>query len=168
MTLLLLWATGGGLMAADEATLAPDITAETWLNAEPLRIADLRGSVVLVEFWTFGCWNCRNVEPYIKAWHDRYADQGLVVLAVHTPEFAYEKETANVRAYLKDHDIRHAVAIDNDFSTWRAFGNRAWPSIYLIDKQGRIRYRHIGEGAYRETEAAIRALLAEPAQYAAR
>lgn len=141
---------------------APDITSPTWLNSEPLRLADLKGKVVLVEFWTFGCYNCRNVEPYVKQWHEKYADQGLVIIGVHSPEFSHERELENVRRYIKDHDIRFAVPIDNDFSTWNAYGNRYWPAMYLIDKRGVIRHVHVGEGGYRDTEAKIQSLLAEP------
>lgn len=145
------------------AATAPEITAETWLNSEPLSMRELRGRVVLVEFWTYGCYNCKNVEPYVQRWHERYADQGLVVLAVHSPEFEYESKLDNVRRYVADNDIAYPVAVDNDFSTWRAFGNRAWPTFYLIDKQGDVVYSHIGEGAYDRTEATIRRLLAEAA-----
>jgi len=145
------------------AATAPEITAETWLNSEPLSMPELRGKVVLVEFWTYGCYNCKNVEPYLQRWHNRYADQGLVILAVHSPEFDYESKLDNVRRYIADNGIDYAVPVDNDFSTWRAFGNRAWPTFYLIDKRGEVVYSHIGEGAYEKTEATIRRLLAENA-----
>jgi thiol-disulfide isomerase/thioredoxin len=141
---------------------APDITSPTWLNSEPLRLANLKGNVVLVEFWTFGCYNCRNVEPYVKQWHETYADQGFVIIGVHSPEFSHEREIDRVRRYIKDHDIRFAVPIDNDFSTWNAYGNRYWPAMYLIDKRGVICHVRIGEGGYRETEQMIQSLLAEP------
>lgn len=154
------WLIASGIAAAAPA---PEITAETWLNSEPLSMRELRGKVVLVEFWTYGCYNCKNVEPYVRRWHDRYADDGLVVLAVHSPEFDYESRLDNVRRYVADNAIEYPVAVDNDFSTWREFGNRAWPTFYLIDKQGQIVYSHIGEGAYARTEEAIRRLLAEPA-----
>ena len=140
---------------------APDITNPTWLNSEPLRLADLKGKVVMVEFWTFGCYNCRNVEPYVKQWHQKYADQGFVVIGVHSPEFSHERDIENVRRYIKDHDIRFAVPIDNDFSTWNKYGNRYWPAMYLIDKQGVIRHIRIGEGGYQDTEQWITTLLAE-------
>ena len=145
------------------AATAPEISAETWLNGEPVSMRELRGKVVLVEFWTFGCYNCKNVEPYVRQWHERYADQGLVVLAVHSPEFEYESKLENVRRYIAENNIDYAVPVDNDFSTWRDFGNRAWPTFYLIDKQGEVAYSHIGEGAYKRTEATIRRLLAETA-----
>jgi thiol-disulfide isomerase/thioredoxin len=140
---------------------APEITNQTWLNSEPKRLADLKGKVVLVEFWTFGCYNCRNVEPYVKEWHKKYADQGLVIIGVHSPEFRYERVLSNVHQYIREHDIQYAVAIDNDFTTWNRYHNRYWPAIYLIDKQGIIRYIRIGEGGYVQTEQQIQKLLAE-------
>lgn len=140
---------------------APDITNQTWLNSEPLHLSDLKGKVVMVEFWTFGCYNCRNVEPYVKQWHEKYADKGFVVIGVHSPEFSHERELDNVRRYLKEHDIRFAVPIDNDFSTWNKYGNRYWPALYLIDKRGVIRHVRVGEGGYQDTEQLIRTLLAE-------
>jgi len=142
---------------------APDIANPTWLNSDPLRITDLRGKVVMVEFWTFGCYNCRNVEPYIKQWYEQYKEQGFVVIGVHSPEFLHEREIENVKRYMKDHDIRFPVPIDNEFSTWNRYGNHYWPSMYLIDKHGIIRYVKIGEGGYGETERQIQALLAERA-----
>ena len=140
---------------------APDISNATWLNSQPLQLADLKGKVVLVEFWTFGCYNCHNVEPYIKEWHQKYAEQGLVVIAVHSPEFSYEESVSNVKNYVKDHDIEYAVPIDNDFVTWKKYRNRYWPTVYLIDKKGTIQYVKIGEGGYHETERRIRQLLAQ-------
>lgn len=140
---------------------APDIANPTWVNSDPLRIADLRGKVVMVEFWTFGCYNCRNVEPYIKQWYEQYKEQGFVVIGVHSPEFSHEREIENVKRYMKEHDIRFPVPIDNEFSTWNRYGNRYWPAMYLIDKRGIIRYVKIGEGGYRETEREIQVLLAE-------
>ncbi len=148
-------------VAATAATpKAAEVTAETWLNSAPLTMEALRGRVVLVEFWTFACRNCKNVEPYVRQWHERYADQGLVVLAVHSPEFPFEADVANVAEYVEDNGIEYPVAIDNDFSTWKAYGNQAWPTMYLIDKEGRLVYRKIGEGDYAVTEARIRDLLA--------
>ncbi|TKB78820.1 MAG: redoxin domain-containing protein [Nitrospira sp.] len=140
---------------------APNIANPTWLNSAPLRMADLRGKVVMVEFWTFGCHNCRNVEPYVKEWYRHYADQGFLVIGVHSPEFSHEREIENVKRYMKEHDIRFPVPIDNEFSTWNRYGNRYWPAMYLIDKRGIIRYVRIGEGGYSETERQIQALLAE-------
>lgn len=140
---------------------APEITNETWLNSMPLHLADLKGKVVMVEFWTFGCSNCRHVEPYVKHWYQKYADQGFVVIGVHSPEFSHEQEVENVKRYIREHDIRFAVPIDNDFSTWNKYGNRYWPTMYLVDKQGVIRSIQIGEGRHHETEELIRSLLAE-------
>ncbi len=142
---------------------APVVTGDVWLNSAPLTLEQQRGRVLLVEFWTFGCWNCRNVEPYVQQWFADYADQGLLILAVHSPEFPREARVENVWNYVRDNDIRYPVVVDNDFVTWKRYGNRAWPSLYLIDKAGRIRYSHVGEGAYAETERQIRKLLAEPA-----
>jgi thiol-disulfide isomerase/thioredoxin len=140
---------------------APEITGQTWINTDPLRLADLKGKVVMVEFWTFGCYNCRNVQPYVKEWHRKYADQGLVVIGVHTPETDFERYSKNVEHYVHEEQIPYAVVTDNDFATWTRYGNRAWPTVYLIDKQGIIRYMHIGEGAYPQTEEFIRELLDE-------
>ncbi|OQW38377.1 MAG: hypothetical protein A4C66_11770 [Nitrospira sp. HN-bin3] len=141
---------------------APEITNATWLNSAPLRMAELKGKVVMVEFWTFGCYNCRNVEPYVKQWYQQYKNQGFVVIGVHSPEFSHEREIENVRRYLKEHEISFPVPIDNEFSTWNRYGNRYWPAMYLIDKRGIIRHVKIGEGGYSETERQIQALLAEP------
>ncbi len=138
---------------------APEITSSDWINAEPQSFSALRGKVVLVEFWTFGCHNCRNVEPQVKRWHQQYVDQGLVVIGIHSPEFAYEKNVDAVERYVRDHGIRYAVAVDNDFANWNRFGNRYWPAMYLVDKRGIIRYVRVGEGGYRETEQVIQALL---------
>jgi thiol-disulfide isomerase/thioredoxin len=151
----------GPAVEARIGTAAPEITATTWLNSAPLRLVDLKGRVVLVEFWTFGCYNCRNVEPHVKEWHRTYSPRGLVVVAVHTPETAYERDVENVRRYVRDHTIPYAVAIDGDSTTWEGYGNTAWPAWYLIDKHGIVRYVHVGEGAYAETEQQIEMLLAE-------
>ena len=140
---------------------APEISGQSWLNSEPLRLAGLKGKVVLVEFWTFGCYNCRNVEPHIKTWHQRYAEKGLAVIGVHSPEFTYERVLANVQRYVREHAIGYPVAIDNNFTTWNDYGNRYWPAMYLIDKRGIIRYIRIGERGYLETERRIQALLEE-------
>ena len=144
---------------AELGTPAPEISGQSWLNSEPLRLAELKDKVVLVEFWTFGCYNCRNVEPYLKEWHQKYADKGLVVIGVHAPEFNYERVLANLQRYVREHAISYPVAVDNDFVTWKRYGNRYWPAMYLIDKRGVIRYLRIGEGGYQQTEQQIRALL---------
>jgi thiol-disulfide isomerase/thioredoxin len=140
---------------------APEITSLMWINSEPLKLENLRGKVVMVEFWTFGCWNCRNIEPYVKEWHEKYAKQGLVVIAVHSPEFKYEYDVEKVKDYIQEHRIPYAVPIDNEFRNWRQYRNRYWPTLYLIDKRGVIQYTRIGEGGYEETEKTIQRLLAE-------
>jgi thiol-disulfide isomerase/thioredoxin len=142
---------------------APELTNDTWLNVDsPPRLVDLRGSVVALEMWTFGCYNCKNVIPSLKEWHSNYASQGLVIIGNHYPEFGYEADFDNLETKVREYGIEYAVAQDNDGVTWRAYKNRYWPTLYLIDKKGHIRYVHIGEGRYKETEAAIQALLAEP------
>lgn len=142
--------------------LAPELTNDIWLNVDsPLRLADLRGKVVLLEMWTFGCINCQNVMPSLKEWHSKYKDQGLVIVGNHYPEFSDEANLANLKDAIARSGIEYPVAQDNDGETWRAYKNRYWPALYLIDKQGHIRYVHIGEGRYSETEENIKALLAE-------
>ena len=141
---------------------APELSNDIWLNvAAPLRLADLRGKVVIIEMWTFGCINCQNVMPSLKEWHAKYKDQGLVIIGNHYPEFSFEEDLENLKDAITRYDIQYAVAQDNDGATWRAYKNHYWPTIYLIDKQGRIRYVHIGEGRYKETETNIKALLEE-------
>lgn len=144
---------------------APDWQNETWLNTEgeqPLRVADLRGKVVLLEFWTFGCINCQRVLPYIEAWAEKYTGDDFQVVSIHYPEFKYEENVENVRAAADQYGITYPIAIDNDGLTWRAYQQRYWPTRYLIDKAGNIRYIHIGERAYEETEAYIQLLMSEP------
>jgi thiol-disulfide isomerase/thioredoxin len=142
--------------------LAPELTNDTWLNVDsPLRLADLRGKVVMLEMWTFGCINCQNVMPSLKEWHAKYNDRGLVIIGNHFPEFSYEKDLANLKDAITRYDIQYAVAQDNDGATWQAYKNNYWPALYLIDKQSHIRYVHIGEGRYKETEENIKALLEE-------
>ncbi len=147
--------------AATTGSPAPAITATQWLNSAPLQMQGLRGHVVLVEFWTRGCWNCGNVEPYIKRWQAHYRNEGLVVIGVHAPEFAYEHDIEGLRSYLRNHQISYPIAVDNDFTTWHAWHNRAWPTLYLVDKRGVVRYQRIGEGGYAQSEAMIRRLLAQ-------
>lgn len=142
---------------------APEFTNESWLNSDvPLRLSQLRGQVVLLDMWTFGCINCINITPYVQDWHTRYAEQGLVVIGNHFPEFSYERDIANIRDALPKLGITYPIAQDNPGDMWRAWSNRYWPTIYLIDKQGHVRYTHIGEGGYEMTEAAVQVLLAEP------
>lgn len=133
-----------------------------WLNGSPLTVVDLVGSVVLIQFWTFACINCQRTLPYIVKWHQEYAEQGLKVVGVHTPEFAFERDASNVKKALQQHQITYSVPLDNDFKTWKAYDNGYWPQLYLADRQGKLRYNHIGEGAYDETEQTIRQLLQEP------
>jgi cytochrome c biogenesis protein CcdA/thiol-disulfide isomerase/thioredoxin len=141
---------------------APEFAGVTrWLNSEPLTLAALRGKVVLIDFWTYTCINCIRTLPYLKAWDERYRDRGLTIVGVHTPEFAFEKDTGNVRDAIARTGLRYPVAQDNDYATWEAWGNRYWPAKYLIDARGHVRYAHFGEGAYAVTEEAIRDLLAE-------
>ncbi|WP_037078236.1 cytochrome c biogenesis protein DipZ [Rhizobium sp. CCGE 510] len=135
--------------------------AVEWLNSEPLTTEQLRGKVVLVDFWTYSCINCIRTIPYVRAWAEKYADQGLVVIGVHAPEFAFEKKTDNVKKAVGDFKIGYPVAIDNDYKIWRAFENSYWPAAYLIDAKGQIRYHHFGEGNYGGTEKAIQDLLRE-------
>lgn len=135
--------------------------AKQWLNTEPLQASDLQGKVVLVNFWTYSCINCLRSLPYVRAWAETYKERGLVVVGVHTPEFAFEKDAGNVRKALANLGVKHAVALDNDFGIWRAFSNRGWPALYLIDAEGRIQHQVLGEGRYEQTDAKIRDLLAE-------
>jgi len=151
-----------GLGAA--ARLAPDfVGGGPWFNTggRALTLADLRGKVVAVEMWTAGCINCRNVMPDLKKWHTKYVDRGLVIVGVHAPEFSYERSEAYVRTSIAKLGIKYAVVMDNDFRIWRAYNNIYWPSLYLVDKKGIIRYQHAGEGAYDETDRMIRQLLEE-------
>ena len=142
---------------------APEFTGiEKWLNSEPLSMQKLRGKVVLVDFWTYTCINCINTLPYVKQWNQKYKDQGLVVVGVHTPEFPFERTTRNVADAIKRFGIEYPVAQDNQYKTWDAYRNQYWPAFYLIDKGGNIVYRHFGEGRYAETEAEIQRLLAQP------
>lgn len=152
-------ATGRSL--PDEGPLPSTDGAVAWLNSAPLSKEDLQGKVVLIDFWTYSCINCIRTVPYVESWHQKYAKDGLVVIGVHTPEFAFERDIKKVEKSLSDLGISYPVAIDNDWTIWRAFSNRFWPAHYLADAKGRIRYHHFGEGKHRETEAAIRALLLE-------
>jgi thiol-disulfide isomerase/thioredoxin len=140
---------------------APELTGGPWINSAPQSVAGLRGRVVFVEFWTYGCINCQNVMPHLKDWHERYASAGLTIVGVHTPEFLWERPLERVTAAVRERGIRYAVVQDNDSAIWARFGTWAWPTAVLVDKRGIVRYQHIGEGAYAETEAMIKALLAE-------
>ncbi len=130
-----------------------------WLNSAPLSIADLKGSVVLVQFWTFACINCQRTLPYITKWHQQYKSQGLKVIGIHTPEFAFERDANNIKKALKQHKITYPVPVDNEYKTWNAYDNQYWPHLFLADRQGLLRYDHVGEGAYEKIEQTIRQLL---------
>ena len=144
-----------------EGTLPSLAGATGWLNSPPLSVEGLRGKVVLVDFWTYSCINCLRALPYVREWEQRYRDQGLVVIGVHAPEFAFERNLRNVMGAVEDLKITYPVAIDNDFAIWRGFNNRYWPAHYFIDGQGRIRAHHFGEGNYAQSEQIIRQLLRE-------
>jgi thiol-disulfide isomerase/thioredoxin len=135
--------------------------AHDWLNTAPLRPEDLQGRVVLVNFWTYSCINCLRVLPHVRAWAEKYRDSGLVVIGVHTPEFAFEKDVGNVRRALGNLGVGYPVAIDNDFGIWRAFGNLAWPALYFIGPDGQVHHRVLGEGRYEDSERLIQKLLAD-------
>ncbi|SOC15968.1 cytochrome c biogenesis protein CcdA [Rhodobacter sp. JA431] len=144
-----------------EGQMPPLEGAVQWLNSEPLTAEDLRGKVVLIDFWTYSCINCLRAIPYVKAWAETYGPQGLVVIGVHAPEFAFEKDPRNVTRAANDLGITYPVALDNDYAIWRAFQNRFWPAHYFVDAEGRIRHHHFGEGGYEESEQVIQQLLAE-------
>ncbi|MDO9608177.1 MAG: cytochrome c biogenesis protein DipZ [Brevundimonas sp.] len=144
-----------------EGVMPPLTGATTWINSPPLTPEQLRGKVVVVDFWTYSCINCLRALPYVRAWADKYKDQGLVVIGVHTPEFAFEKSEANVRDAVRRLGVDYPVAMDNDFAIWRAFKNQYWPAHYFIDAQGRIRHHHFGEGDYEGSERVIQQLLKE-------
>jgi cytochrome c biogenesis protein CcdA/thiol-disulfide isomerase/thioredoxin len=162
-------AMAGGAMSGRSAASGPPVEGElppldgavAWLNSKPLTPESLRGKVVMIDFWTYSCINCLRTLPYLRTWNDRYKDHGLVIIGVHTPEFAFEKNESNVRRAVKDLGIQYPVAIDNDYKVWRAFHNQYWPAPYFIDASGRIRGHHFGEGEYDESEKLIRELLAE-------
>jgi thiol-disulfide isomerase/thioredoxin len=135
--------------------------ANAWLNSHPLSAAELRGKVVLVDFWTYTCINWRRTLPYVRAWAEKYKDQGLVVVGVHTPEFSFEKDLDNVRRAAREQRVDYAIAVDSDYAIWRAFENEYWPALYLIDAQGRIRHHQFGEGDYDRAERMIQQLLVE-------
>jgi len=149
------------LIAGRDAHLAPQIASGEWINSEPVKLEALRGRVVLVDFWTFGCYNCRNTLPTLKRFDDTYRARGLSIIGVHSPEFDREKKIDEVRREVASLGIKYPVVTDNDYDTWRAFNIEAWPTVLIIDKRGRIRFTHIGEGLYQEQENIIKELLAE-------
>ena len=147
--------TGGGV-----GNQAPEFQGiANWINSDPLTMEELRGKVVLIDFWTYTCVNCIRTLPYIRRWHAQYADKGLIIVGVHSPEFEFEKLTPNVEDSANNFGLAYPIAQDNDFATWRAYSYRAWPAKYLVDKDGVVRYKHFGEGSYIETEEQIRELL---------
>lgn len=152
---------GGILQLPVEGQLPPLDGIGPWINSPALSRDDLRGKVVLIDFWTYSCINCLRSIPYVRAWHERYKDDGLVVIGVHAPEFAFERDAGNVREAVADLGITYPVALDNRFDLWRAFDNRYWPAHYFIDAKGQVRYHHFGEGNYDKSERVIRQLLAE-------
>jgi thiol-disulfide isomerase/thioredoxin len=152
-----------GLVTTAQAqpSTKPLFGAKQWLDREPIAAESVRGKVVLVNFWTYSCINCLRSLPYVRAWAEKYRDRGLVVVGVHTPEFAFEKDTNNVRKAVAALGVTYPVVIDNDYAVWRAFNNRAWPARYFIDAQGRTRHHEFGEGDYAASERVIQSLLAE-------
>jgi thiol-disulfide isomerase/thioredoxin len=146
--------------AAANQDIAPDFTGiNNWFNSKPLSLADLRGKVVLVNFWTYGCVNCVNTLPHVIELYAKYKDKGLVVVGVHTPEFPFERSASRVQAALKRHGISYPVAQDNDSRTWNAYRNQYWPAQYIIDQNGRIVFEHAGEGRYDEIDRTVARLL---------
>jgi cytochrome c biogenesis protein CcdA/thiol-disulfide isomerase/thioredoxin len=157
---MMMMAAGGD--SADVPQTLPDLSGATaWINSPPLNAESLRGKVVVIDFWTYSCINCLRSLPTIQAWNEKYKDSGLVVIGVHTPEFPFEKDEANVRKAVRELGIDYPVAMDNDYRLWRAFHNRFWPAHYFIDATGRVRFHHFGEGDYEQSEAWIRSLLEE-------
>lgn len=149
------------VLAATGKTLPDFQGIQQWLNSNPLTISDLKGNVVLIQFWTFACINCQRTLPHITQWHRQYAAQGLKVIGIHTPEFAFERDPNNIKRALQQHQITYPVPVDNDYKTWKAYSNEYWPHLFLADRRGLMRYDHIGEGAYDTTEQTIQQLLKE-------
>jgi len=163
---LSLYSKGGsntpGEFNVKEPYAAPEFTGiSTWLNSEPLKMSELKGKVVLIDFWTYSCINCIRTLPYLQSWQDKYADDGLVIVGVHSPEFQFEKNPENVKKAISDYKLTYPTAMDNDFSTWRAYKNQFWPAKYFVDAEGNVRHTHFGEGDYNESEEIIRKLLIE-------
>ena len=144
-----------------KAPTAPEISNGIWINSEPLTLKGLQGRVVLIEFWTFACYNCRNTLPALKKWDMQYRDKGLTIVGVHTPELDFERDIDQLRREVAELGVTYPVVTDQDYSTWKAYRVEAWPTLFLLDKQGRVRWTHVGEGYYEETEAVIKKLLAE-------
>lgn len=159
----------GGVEEVRGAPPLPEFTHsgdQDWINSQPLTVASLRGKVILLDFWTFDCWNCYRSFPWVNSLHERFGDDRLVIVGVHTPEFEHEKDRGRVAQKVKEFQLNHPIMIDNDFSYWRAIGNRFWPSYYIVDKQGRVRNlaigeTHIGDSRAERVEALLEKLLAE-------
>lgn len=160
ITAVLVLMAGVFTASAAERRSAPEFTGITqWLNSGPLSVASLRGKVVLVNFWTYACYNCANTMPHVNRLYDTYSQRGLVIVGIHTPEFPFEKSTINVQAAIGRFGIRYPVAQDNAFSTWTAYRNQYWPAQYIIDRSGKIVFTHSGEGDYATIDRTIRNLL---------
>ena len=144
-----------------KAPAAPELSNGIWINSEPLTLKGLHGRVVLIEFWTFACYNCRNTLPTVKKWDAQYRDKGLTIIGVHTPESDLERNLNDVRREVAELGVKYPVVTDNDYSTWKAYKVEAWPTLFLLDKQGHVRWTHVGEGYYDQTEEVIKKLLAE-------
>ncbi len=163
---------GGGSIGLLASPLLPDLAARGpapefrgivgWENSPPLTMAQLRGKVVLVDFWTYSCINCQRTFPFVRQWYEKYADAGLVIVGVHSPEFEFEKNREGIREAIRTYGIKWPVAVDSNMKTWDAYHNAYWPAGYLVDRSGQIRYVHFGEGEYDRTERVIRSLLQEP------
>jgi len=145
--------------AAAQATAPDFVGLGNWFNSAPLKLADLRGKVVLVNFWTYGCVNCVNTLPHVTELYAKYKDRGFVVVGIHTPEFPFERSASNVQTALKRHGITYPVAQDNDSQTWNAYRNRYWPAHYIVDQNGKIVFQHDGEGQYEQIERTVAGLL---------
>src|ERR1044071_424053 len=158
---------GGGMIPSrtlseeTKAPAAPEISSGQWINSEPLTLKSLHGRVVLIDFWTFACYNCRNTLPSLKKWDAQYREKGLTIIGVHTPELDFERDIDQLRREVAGVGITYPVVTDQDYATWKAYGVEAWPTVFLLDKQGRVRWTHVGEGYYDETEEVIKKLLAE-------
>jgi thiol-disulfide isomerase/thioredoxin len=158
----MLWRTSSEASTLPVEGRTPSLAAATaWLNSQPLSAADLHGKVALIQFWTYTCINWLRTAPYVRAWAEKYKDQGLVVIGVHTPEFSVEKDLDNVRRATKEQKVNYPVAVDNDYVIWRAFDNNYWPAFYIVDAEGRVRHYQFGEGEYDRLETVIQQLLAE-------
>ena len=157
--MLLAAALGAGAASAAGDMDMPAFKVERWVNSGPLTADMLRGKVVLVDFWEYTCVNWIRTAPYVKAWHRDYADRGLVVVGVHAPEFEFGKRAEHIDRGIRDHGLTYPIALDNDFATWQAFGNDAWPAKYLFDARGKLVKRWVGEGSYHDIETEIRRLL---------